>query len=233
MQFQYIGQIHSEFPEKFGLPKQPGLVPALKAVLHLVGEFGHETLSRGLEDCSHLWVLFYFHQSESFRRGTVRPPVLGGEKRMGVFATRSPHRPNPIGLSLVKNEGMEFVDGSIRIHVSGHDFVDGTPILDIKPYVASYDRPQEVSSHWSDTIEQKRVQVQWKDKAREELQKLNRLEQKATIEQVLALDPRPRVAKSDAIFGMSFAGLNISFQSVDSGIMVMNVTLTENSQRVK
>ena len=233
MQFQYIGKIQSEFPEKFGLPKQPGLAPGLKAVLRLNGEFGHETLSRGLEECSHLWVLFHFHQSEPFRGGTVRPPVLGGEKRMGVFATRSPHRPNPIGLSLVKNEGVEFIDGAIRIHVSGHDFVDGTPILDIKPYVVSYDRPQGISSHWSDAIEQKRVQINWSDKANDELQKLSRFEEKSTIDQVLALDPRPRVAKSDAIFGMSFAGLNISFQSVGVEILVVSVSLIENSMRVK
>lgn len=233
MQFQYIGNIQSEFPEKFGLPKQPGLAPGLKAVLLLTGEFGHETLSRGLDECTHLWVIFHFHLSEPFRGGTVRPPVLGGEKRMGVFATRSPHRPNPIGLSLVKNEGIEFIDGTIRIHVSGHDFVDGTPILDIKPYVASYDRPLGESSHWTDSIEQKRVSVIWSKTANDELIKLNGQENKLTIEQILALDPRPRVAKSDAIFGMSFAGLNISFQSIGTEIQVVSISLLENSRRVK
>jgi tRNA-Thr(GGU) m(6)t(6)A37 methyltransferase TsaA len=233
MQFQYIGIIRSEFPEKFGLPKQPGLVPELKAVIELSDKFGHETLSRGLDECSHIWVIFHFHQSEVFNGGTVRPPLLGGEKRMGVFATRAPHRPNPIGLSLVKNEGIEFINGAVRINVSGHDFVDGTPVLDVKPYVASYDRPHWPYFHWSDSVAQNRVVVLWSQEAIDDLERLNRGELKGTIEQVLALDPRPRVAKNDAIFGMSFAGLNIKFQSRGSEIFVAGVTVGEKSKRAK
>ncbi len=219
-----IGQIRSEFGEKFGVPKQPGLAPALRAVLELSGEWSHETCLKGLEDCSHVWVIFQFHLSEVFHGGTVRPPVLGGEKRVGVFATRSPHRPNPIGLSLVKIEKLVIAPGVAHIHVSGHDFVDGTPILDIKPYVNSYDAPQGASFHWSDNIVQTKTEVIWKADAGVH---------KLALEQVLALDPRPRVAKPDAKFGLDFAGLNVVFSSSDGKIIVEEVSQAKTSPKIK
>lgn len=219
-----IGQIHSEFGEKFGVPKQPGLAPALRAVLELSGEWSHETCLKGLEECSHLWVIFQFHLSEPFKGGTVRPPVLGGEKRVGVFATRSPHRPNPLGLSLVKIEKLEIAPGLARIHVSGHDFVDGTPILDLKPYVASYDVPSGPSFHWSDKLAPSPLEVVWQADAG--IHKL-------AIEQVLSLDPRPRAAKADVKFGLDFAGMNVVFRSSDGKIIVEEVSQSKTSPKIK
>lgn len=219
-----IGHIRSEFREKFGVPKQPGLAPALRAVLELEGEWSHETCLKGLEDCSHLWVIFQFHLSEVFKGGTVRPPVLGGEKRVGVFATRSPHRPNPIGLSLVKIEKIVTAPGVAQIHVSGHDFVDGTPILDLKPYVASYDRPQEKTFHWSDEILQPKMEVVWNIDGGEHAQ---------AIEQVLSLDPRPRTAKPDARFGLDFAGMNVVFRASEGKIIVEEISSSKISPKIK
>lgn len=233
MQYQAIGKILSEFPEKFGVPKQPGLAPGLRAILRLEGPWGHETLSRGLEECSHLWVLFDFHLSEPFRGGTVRPPILGGEKRVGVFATRSPHRPNSIGLSLVKREKIEFKDGATLIHVSGHDFVNETPVLDIKPYVASYDRPMGEVSHWSDKILTKALRVMWSPSAELQLRQLASEHLREPIEQVLALDPRPRQAKPESVFGLSFCDLNITFRASDEGLQVEAVEKSDLLHRVK
>lgn len=233
MQYQAIGKILSEFPEKFGVPKQPGLAPSLRAILRLEGPWGHETLARGLEDCSHLWVLFDFHLSGPFRGGTVRPPILGGEKRMGVFATRSPHRPNSIGLSLVKREKIEFKDGAINIHVSGHDFVNETPILDIKPYVASYDRPSGEVSHWSDKILTKALAVVWSPSSELQLRQLASEHLRDPIEQVLALDPRPRQANPESVFGLSFCDLNITFSSQGEGLCVQAVEKAGSLHRVK
>src|SRR5690606_7545787 len=166
-----------------------------------------ETCLRGLEECSHLWVLFHFHLAGPLSGTTVRPPVLGGEKRMGIFATRTPHRPNPIGLSLVKIESIAMKDGMALIEVSGHDFVDQTPLIDVKPYVASYDKPATPPRHWTDSIEQKLCAVAWEDSALNSLQQYKAIELKAMIEQVISLDPRPRATKADAEFGMSFSGL--------------------------
>lgn len=211
-----IGRIHSEFPEKFGVPKQPGLAPALKAVLVLEGEWAHETCWRGLEQCSHIWVIFEFHLNGPSKNATVRPPVLGGEKRMGVFSTRSPHRPNPLGLSLVKLETVEVNGKEAHLHVSGHDFVNGTPLLDIKPYVPSYDVPRGDVFHWSDELPPVGLHVRWEVPPPEGLG--------PAIEQVLRLDPRPRSSKEDARFGMAFAGYNVVFGHDGEGVVVREIT---------
>jgi tRNA-Thr(GGU) m(6)t(6)A37 methyltransferase TsaA len=228
-----IGHIHSAFPERFGVPKQPGLAPGLKAIIELHGEWAHENLLRGIEQCSHIWVIFHFHLNEPFKGTTVRPPIRGGEKRKGVLSTRSPHRPNPIGLSLVKIEKVLVKPGAAQVHVSGHDFVNGTPVIDIKPYVASYDEPQTPSHHWSDSIVQPPLEVVWRGNAVISLEKLSRLEEKPLIDQVLKLDPRPRNSKKDSVFGLSFAGLNISFSSEDDLIVIQEITLSESSLKIK
>ena len=233
LSLESIGIIRSAFPEKFGVPKQPGLAPALQAVLELRGDWAHETCLRGLEQCSHLWVIFHFHLSGPFHGGTVRPPVLGGEKRMGVFATRTPHRPNPIGLSLVKIEEIRMKPGLAHIHVSGHDFVDQTPLLDIKPYVSSYDEPSTPAHHWSQDIVQPALEIVWRGQALLMLEQLGQLKDKAALDQVLALDPRPRGAKPDAKFGMSFAGLNVVFSVENDLVMIEEVSRTGTSSHIK
>jgi tRNA-Thr(GGU) m(6)t(6)A37 methyltransferase TsaA len=219
--FCSIGRIESCFPEKFGAPKQAGLAPAVRAKLILTREYGHETFLRGLECCSHVWVIFVFHLNKQHGGATVRPPVLGGQKRMGIFSTRSPHRPNPIGLSLVKLESVQLDEGCL--HISGHDFVDGTPVLDIKPYVAGYDCVID-SVHWSQSVEQTPLEVQWSEKALQELQDLKRLRDREAIEQILQLDPRPRSRPKQQEFGMAYAGLNFRFKVIENRVTIFAVS---------
>ena len=134
--FAPIGVIHSCFKEKFGIPRQPGLVPAARAVLELLPPYNRAEAVRGLEGFSHIWVSFVFHAClDAPWKPTVRPPRLGGNRRLGVFATRSTHRPNPIGLSAVELERIETGPGRVLLHLKGADLMDGTPVLDIKPYL--------------------------------------------------------------------------------------------------
>lgn len=219
-----IGHIRSEFAEKFGIPKQPGLAPSLRATLVLEGEWAHETCWRGLEECSHLWVIFHFHDSEPFRGGTVRPPVLGGEKRMGVFSTRSPHRPNPIGLSLVRRGTITAKGQEAHIEVFGHDFLDGTPILDIKPYLVSYDTPVGEVRHWTDSVEQKRLEVCWDAPAPESIRQ--------RVEEVLRLDPRPRQGGTGP-YGLYLDNYNVVFEIADSTVVIKRVASAGISPKAK
>ncbi len=211
MEIKVIGNVETEFSEKFGVPKQPGLVPSLRGKI-VLNDAAYSDSLRGLEDCTHLWVLFWFHHNKAHQHATVRPPVLGGTKRMGIFATRSPHRPSPIGLSLVRIEKVEF-GANPCVHISGHDLVSGTPVIDLKPYIESYDRPREQSRHWSEQVAQPSLAVCWQSAAFAELQALGGAHLRDTISAVLAQDPRPRSSKAGDEFGMSFAGVNIRFQS--------------------
>lgn len=131
-----IGVIHSCFPEKFGIPRQPGMVPAATARLELLPPFNREEMVRGLDQFSHVWIHFLFHQTVAEGwKPTVRPPWLGGQKRVGVFASRSPHRPNHLGLSAVRLEAVVHGGGKTCLELSGVDFLDQTPVVDIKPYI--------------------------------------------------------------------------------------------------
>ena len=218
-----IGHIRSEFKEKFGIPKQPGLAPSLEATLVLEGEWAHETCWRGLDECSHLWVIFQFHASEVFEGGTVRPPLLGGEKRMGVFSTRSPHRPNPIGLSLVSRGSITQQGKETHIRVTGHDFLNGTPILDIKPYVSSYDQPTGAAKHWSDGHTAAVLPVRW------EVKPPTRMFQQK-VEEILRLDPRPRSSKATN-FGILLENINVVFE-IDAGAIVVR-SLLQDDEKIK
>jgi len=134
--FAPIGVIHSCFKEKFGIPRQPGLVPAARAVLELLPPYNRQRRCAGWRVFSHIWVSFVFHACWTSRGNRpVRPPRLGGNRRLGVFATRSTHRPNPIGLSAVELERIETGSGQVLLHLKGADLMDGTPVLDIKPYL--------------------------------------------------------------------------------------------------
>lgn len=185
-----IGFVRSCFKEKFAIPRQPHLAPAARGVLELISPFGQPHALEGLEQVSHVWLLFLFHQSlEAEPRLRVRPPRLGGNRMVGVFATRSTHRPNGIGQSVVKLERIE----SGRLHLSGIDLLDGTPVLDIKPYVPyadaiagarnglATDAPEPIAVHWTEvSLQQARSEAL---RLGEPLQEL--------IEQCLAQDPRP------------------------------------------
>ncbi len=190
-----IGVIRSCFKEKFGIPRQPGLAPEARAILELEAPYNHNEAVAKLDGFSHIWVIFVFH--ESMREGwrpTVRPPRLGGNQRVGVFASRSPFRPNPIGLSVVKLERIEFDTGRCLLHLRGADLLDGTPVLDIKPYLPYADAlPQADAGYAADTPLQD-ISITFSELA--DTQCVER-EQNGTpglrqlIKQVLSQDPRP------------------------------------------
>ena len=193
--FKPIGIVQSCYKQKFTIPRQPGLVPQAKASIILDSKFKSEDIVRGLEEFSHIWVIFVFHQSKlGTNKHTVRPPRLGGEQRMGVFATRSNYRPNPIGQSVVKLESVEMTNQHIQINVSGADILDGSPVLDIKPYIPYADSITEAKSSFASSPPEKKFNVSFDDIA---LQQLQSAEQnigqslRLFIENLLAYDPRP------------------------------------------
>ena len=216
-----IAHIRSDFPTKFGIPRQSGLVPELRATVVFEPEFRNADALRGIEGFSHLWLIWQF--SESVREDwspTVRPPRLGGNTRMGVFATRSPFRPNPIGLSCVKLLGVRTDEklGPV-IDVSGADLMDGTPIFDIKPYAPYADCHPEALGGFA-SARPDVIPVEFPDELLEKLPANKREAAKG----VLAHDPRPRYQDDPArIYGMDFAGFNIRFKVADGVMTVTDV----------
>ena len=219
---QVIAKMKSDFPTKFGIPRQSGLAPELKSTIIFEPEFRNADALRDLEDFSHLWVIWQF--SEAVRQDwspTVRPPRLGGNKRLGVFATRSPFRPNAIGLSSVKILGLEqTAEFGTVIHVSGAELMDGTPILDIKPYIPYCDCHQDATGGFTDTAADFLLDV---DFPAELLSKVTESKRQALME-VLSHDPRPSYQKdSDRIYGLNFAGQDIRFQVKDNILTVIEI----------
>ena len=205
-----IAKMHSDFPTKFGIPRQPHLVEQLHAIIVFEPEYRNADALRGLDGFSHLWVIWQF--SEAVRSGwspTVRPPRLGGNTRMGVFATRSPFRPNNLGLSCVKLEGVEMTkDLGPVIHVSGADLMDGTPIFDIKPYIPYADSHPEALGGFTDTAGEFLLEVDFPPALLELLPEKKR----TAAVGVLRHDPRPSYQhKPGRIYGLPFAGFDIRF----------------------
>ena len=222
MTVDIIARIHTDLPEKFGVPRQSGLVPQLRGTIVLEPAYRNPDALRGLEGFSHLWLIFQFHRA--VREGwspTVRPPRLGGNRRMGVFATRSPFRPNNLGLSCVKLEGVRLDEklGPV-IDVSGADLVDGTPILDIKPYLPYADCHPEATGGFTDPLDGQTLQVNCDPALLSNLTE----EQKAGLMGVLACDPRPRYQEDpDRVYGLAFAGKNVKFTARDGVLTVVAV----------
>ncbi|MBQ3854739.1 MAG: tRNA (N6-threonylcarbamoyladenosine(37)-N6)-methyltransferase TrmO [Anaerovibrio sp.] len=217
-----IGRIHTDFPTKFGIPRQSGVVKELKGRIVFEPEYRNEDALRGIEGFSHLWLIWQF--SENVREGwspTVRPPILGGNTRVGVFATRSPFRPNPIGLSSVKLEGVEVDphDGTVLI-VSGADLMDGTPILDIKPYIPYADSHPEATEGFRSGGWNRMLEV---DFPPELLAKVPEKQHKSLIE-VLANDPRPSYHHDpDRVYGMPFGDVEVKFSVNERELKVVAV----------
>ena len=213
-----VARIHSDFPTKFGIPRQSGLVDALKATVVFEPEYRDATALRGLEAYSHIWLIWQF--SESVREGwspTVKPPRLGGNRRMGVFATRSPFRPNPLGLSCVKLDSIECStpEGPV-LHIAGADLMDGTPIYDIKPYLPYADcRPDAMAGFARETLDYA-VEVDFPDAL---LRVLPEDKREAAV-QLLRQDPRPgyRHGDGERRYGVAFAGFDVRF-TVDGGVL--------------
>ena len=217
-----IAHIHTDLPEKFGVPRQSGLVPQLQGTIVFEPDYRNPDALRGLESFSHLWLIFRFHRAE--REGwspTVRPPRLGGNRRMGVVATRSPFRPNNLGLSCVKLEGVRRDEklGPV-IRVSGADLVDGTPILDIKPYLPYADCPRDATGGFTDPLEAEPLEVECDEALLAGLE----AQQRAGLMGVLACDPRPRYQEDpERVYGLAFAGKNVKFTVRDRVLTVLAV----------
>lgn len=217
-----IARIKSDFPTKFGIPRQSGLVEELQATIIMEPEFRNPDMLRGLDGFSHLWLIWQFSaNADKAWSPTVRPPRLGGNTRLGVFATRSTFRPNFIGLSSVKLEGLEQTkDFGTVIHVSGADLMDGTPIFDIKPYIPYGDCHPDATGGFTDTAGSYLLEV---DFPKELLCRLPEDKQLAAIG-VLSHDPRPSYQKdSERIYGISFAGFDIRFQVKGDRLTVIEV----------
>lgn len=224
--FQPIGFVRSCFKEKFGIPRQPGLVRQVRATIEMVSPYGQMEAFRRLEDFSHIWIIFVFHQSN--QRGwkpTVRPPRLGGNQRVGVFASRSGFRPNAIGQSAVELISVQSSGGKTELLIGGADLLDGTPVLDIKPYLPYSDAICEAKAGYAPDQPEAKWPVSFSDQAARDCRKaedeshpgLGKL-----ITGLLAIDPRPgyRNKGKDHGYGMRLWNLNIKFRFVGERIIV-------------
>ena len=209
-EMKIIARIRTELPEKFGVPRQSGLVPQLRGRVIFEPEYRNPDAVRGLEDFSHLWLIWQF--SRAVREGwspTVRPPRLGGNRRMGVFATRSPFRPNALGLSSVRLDRVE-LDPALGpvLHVSGADLMDGTPIFDIKPYLPYTDSHPQAAGGFTDGLAHEPLTVECSPALLEHIP----ADSREGLLGVLAGDPRPRYQEDpQRVYGLSFAGRNVKF----------------------
>ena len=217
-----IATMHSDFPTKFGIPRQSGLADTLRSTIVFESKYRNADALRGLEDFSHLWIIWQFSEAvRSEWTPTVRPPRLGGNTRMGVFATRSPFRPNSLGLSCVRIIGIEHTQehGSV-IHVAGADLMNGTPIFDIKPYIPYCDSHPDALGGFTTNAADFLLDV---DIPSDLLNILPESKREAAIE-VLSHDPRPSYQKNNKrIYGLNFAGYDIRFQVDDNTLYVKEV----------
>lgn len=196
--FEQIGIIHSPYKEKFAVPRQPGLVKSASGELHLLPPWHQPDAVRGLEGFSHIWVLFVFHQTmDKGASPTVRPPRLGGNVRMGVFATRSTFRPNPVGMSLVELKGIEYRKDRVVLQLGSLDLVDGTPVIDIKPYLPFAEALSEARAGFAPQAPQASVSVSFTPEIEQRLAQLaSRYPHiRDFIVEVLSQDPRPAYRK--------------------------------------
>ena len=217
-----IARIHTDFPTKFGIPRQSGIVASLQGKIVFEPEYRNTEAVRGLEDFSHIWLLWEF--SEAVRDSwspTVRPPRLGGNVRKGVFATRSPFRPNPIGLSSVRLEKVDIdpVLGPV-LYVSGADLMDGTPIYDIKPYIAYTDSHPDAVSGFASTPAEYLLDVDFPDELLQQVPE----SQRESLINVLAHDPRPQYQDDPKrVYGMEFGGMEVKFKVEGMLLSVVSV----------
>ncbi len=210
---QPVGVIHSPFREKFGIPRQPGLLPDVPATLELLPPYDDPDCVRGLDGFSHLWLIFQFHAVSAGQwQPLVRPPRLGGNARMGVFASRSTHRPNSLGLSVVRLVKVETEEG-VRLHISGADLLDGTPIFDIKPYLPYADAIAGAVAAYAAEAPAAKLHVAFTEQAREECERHKKtygLDIALLIRRMLELDPRPAYhADSRRQYGFRLADYDV------------------------
>ncbi len=220
-EMKIIAHIHTDFPEKFGLPRQSGLVKELKGRIVFLPEYQNADALRGIEEYDYLWLLWKFEGVEREKWSpTVRPPRLGGETHMGVFATRSPFRPNPIGLSSVKLERVELTKEGPILEVSGIDLRDKTPIYDIKPYLPYVDSHPEARGGFAHEKASYALEVEFPEELLRQIPK----EKQAAIVKVLEQDPRPAYHKdAERKYGVAFAGFDVRFYVKEGRLTVFEV----------
>lgn len=219
---EVIAKIHTQFPEKFGIPRQSGLVPQLKGKIIFEPKFRNPDVVRGIEEYSHLWLIWGFTEAKQKEfHATVAPPRLGGKERKGVFATRSPFRPNSMGLSSVKLEEVHVdeKEGPILV-VSGADLMDQTPIYDIKPYLPYTDSHPDAKGSFGEVHKKDRMAVEFPEPLRNRIP----LDLQEAVYEVLAQDPRAAFQKKpDYVYGMAFAGYDIRFTVSENQLTVCGV----------
>lgn len=226
---QPIGRVHSPYRQKFAIPRQPGLVSQVEGVIELQGEFANGDLVRDLEEFSHLWVIFLFHATAADGwTPLIRPPRLGGKIKKGVLATRSTHRPNPLGLSVVRLLRVEQQAGKVRLVIAGHDLLDGTPVVDIKPYLPYADAHPDARGGFADDRPATDIAIRFHPDAERELMRLAPRYPllRALISDILSQDPRPAYKKSRPLpqrYGMALYDRNIRWQVDELGMEVTAV----------
>lgn len=229
-----VALTRSCFQDKFAVPRQPGLTRNAWADLVILPPFNREDAFRGLETCSHLWLTFQFHEAvRADWRPVVRPPRLGGNRKVGVFASRSPFRPNSLGLSVVRNEGLTRRDGELVLRIRDHDLIEGTPILDIKPYLPFADSVPEARVGWAGEEPPDRLTVSFSTEAEAQLAALPEErypDLKGLIEDVTSYDPRPSFRRGrqdeDRVYGAHLYDLNIRFRFDMVGVVILTVCYT-------
>lgn len=217
-----IAKIKSDFPGKFGIPRQSGLIEELRATIIFEEEFRVDEALRGIEDFSHLWLIWEFSENKRDTWSpTVRPPRLGGNKRVGVFATRSSFRPNSIGLSSVRLLGVEKTKeyGTV-LHISGADLMDGTPIYDIKPYLSFTDSHPEASGGFADEKLSYSLKVEMSEKVKKAIPE----DEFSPIVKILESDPRPSyIEDEERVYAFEYAGMHLEFTVSDDTLTLLSV----------
>lgn len=225
-----IAHINTDFKEKFGVPRQGGLVKSAMGKIVFEEEYRDPSAIRGLEEFSHIWVLWEFSKAKTEKWSpTVRPPLLGGNKRMGVFATRSPYRPNAIGMSVLKLERIEFdkMEGPV-IFVSGCDMIDGTPIFDIKPYLPYADCIPDAKAGFTKDVKERTLEVKID---RNMLEKFP-AEKRDLLKEILKNDPRPSYQNdAERIYGFEFCGFEVKFTVSEKQLNVISVKSAETNKK--
>ena len=227
-----IGYMRSPYKEKFGIPRQPNLVQ-VESFIEMIAPYNELSAFEGIEAFSHLWLLWQFHDNKNQQdkakfRPQVRPPRLGGNQKIGVFATRSMYRPAPIGLSVVQLKNVKKVGQSVRVYVTGSDLLDGTPIVDIKPYIQYSDSVIDAQSGYAQ-YEPERKKIIWTESAelvKNQFMKMQKMNAQYIneLEQVLSLDPRPAYQRDDArIYGLSFGEFNIKFTCNEDSVFIQMI----------
>ena len=225
-----IGRVRTPFAEKFGIPRQGGLVDEVHATLELDAPYHREQAWRGIEGFSHLWLLTWFHAEKGGEAAlTVRPPRLGGNARLGVFATRAPYRPNPLGLSLVRLLRVERLDNeTVRIHVAGADVLDGTPLLDVKPYLPYVEALPEARGGFAPEDSGARLGVVWTEQGRAACAQWSGVypDLAALVGALLARDPRPAYRRDEddgRVYGMRVYDLDVRWRVSEGVVEVLDV----------